>query len=226
MIIRERAAPTRVVYDSPTSVTVTDRAFGNGLWAGRLEAVTIAAGAAYLWDYMGNDEEMGVEEEEEELEREEAMGGPRVDYLREIRETRDLIGELRAELAEMDELAREIERPLDGEYVGETAEDDDGDQSASTTLTFETDGTVTGVGFDEVDGAYTLEGRWSANKGVGRVAWVETYDEGFEVALRGQIMPDGAIRALWASDRGVGGSVALNPPNAADKKRGLWERGW
>ena len=58
-----------------------------------------------------------------------------------------------------------------------------------------------------------------------RVAWVECYQnpprcfcrefEGapFEVALRGQVRADGTILGLWASSRGMGGSVELLPPN-------------
>ena len=61
----------------------------------------------------------------------------------------------------------------------------------------------------------------SANPGV-RVAWIESYQnppfcrefEGapFEVALRGQVRPDGIILAIWASSRGIGGTVELLPP--------------
>lgn len=43
----------------------------------------------------------------------------------------------------------------------------------------------------------------------GRVAWIEEYDKGFEVALRGQIRADGTIRAMWASTVGVSGTVDL-----------------
>ena len=58
-----------------------------------------------------------------------------------------------------------------------------------------------------------------------RVAWVECYQnppqafcrefEGapFEVALRGQVRADGTILGLWASSRGISGSVELLPPN-------------
>ena len=77
--------------------------------------------------------------------------------------------------------------------------------------------------YDEVDGAYEInEGRWSAHSPGARVAWIESYQnppfcrefEGapFEVALRGQVRPDGIILAIWASSRGIGGTVELLPP--------------
>lgn len=136
-----------------------------------------------------------------------------IDYEAELRDTRALMVELEAEAA-ADPLVAAIERPPDGEYLGETAEDDAGDQTASATLRFGMDGALEGEGADGVDGAYTVRGRWAGQ----RVAWLETYQprfdeaEGFTVALRGQILPDGSIRALWASSRGVGGSVTLEAP--------------
>lgn len=67
-----------------------------------------------------------------------------------------------------------------------------------------------------MDGPYTIEdGVWSTTAGDegvqpgARVAWVEKYDLGFEVALRGQVRADGTIRAMWASSVGVSGSVEL-----------------
>ena len=65
------------------------------------------------------------------------------------------------------------------------------------------------------------EGALSRSPGA-RVAWIESYQnppfcrefEGapFEVALRGQVRPDGTILAIWASSRGIGGTVELLPP--------------
>jgi len=195
-----------VVYDTydaqPSTTTVvlpsaTDEAFHNGLWAARLEAATIVGGVTYLA------QNGGATDDEEEAR----------DYGRELRETRELLSELKAEHDANDPLAVAIQTPLSGEYVGASAEDDDGDQDVATHLTFHKDGTVSGWGHDGVDGPYTLVGgRWSTNAerlGGGRVAWIEKYDDGFEVALRGQIRDDGVIRALWASDRGVSGSVEL-----------------
>lgn len=194
--------------------SATDRAYQNGLWTGRVEAVTVAGLAAYAyhsWDSRveGEEGEDGWREEGEDGEdgwREEG----RVDYGRELFETRELMSELKAQLARVDDpLVAAIERPPSGAYVGESAEDDDGDQAVSTKLTFGLDGSIVGEGHDGVDGDYAIrEGRWAAK----RVAWIETYDEGFSVALRGQVRPDGSILALWASSRGVGGSVELRAP--------------
>ena len=188
--------PEPVVVERPPSVIVeaTDDAFHNGLWAGRLEAVTLVAGAAYFHGYM----------REDRRDDEDDWG---IDYNAELRDTRTLMRELEMEVA-ADPLVAAIERPADGTYLGETAEDDAGDQSASTTLSFDTQGLVTGTGVDGVDGAYKVDGRWSGT----RVVWIEKYDEGFTVALRGQVLPDGSIRAMWASSRGIGGAVTLDAP--------------
>lgn len=190
MIVRE---------SSPLVVerSATDAAFINGLWAGRLEAVTVVGGAALLWrDYNEHDDEFDDEE-----------GEYAVDYNEDLKETRALMRELELE-AGADRLITAIEKPPDGTYTGDTAEEDGGDQSASTTLTFDESGGLTGDGFDGVDGAYTVDGRWAGQ----RVAWMEEYDDGFTVALRGQILPNGSIRAMWASSRGIGGAVTLDAP--------------
>jgi len=189
--------------DSPVIVqSATDRAFHNGLWAARLEAATIAGMAAYAYG------EFTTERDDDGGDY--ALREDVVDYPRELRDTRALMRELKEELENVaDPLVAAIEKPVNGEYGGETAEDDAGDQSVSTTLSFGRDGAISGRGHDGVDGAYTIrEGRWSGK----RVAWVEEYEEGFTVALRGQVRPDGTILGLWASSRGVGGSVALQPP--------------
>lgn len=193
-----------VVYRSPT-----EAAYWNGVWTGRLEGVAVAAVAAgaYLKAremIEGGDEWFengggGGEEDE------------RIVFERELAETRTLMRELDREAKATDPLALAIDKPKDGEYTGESAEDDEGDQAVQTTLTFGRDGRITGEGYDGVDGAYTIrEGRWSAK----RVAWIEEYHEGFTVALRGQVRPDGTIVALWASSVGVGGSVSLEAPVA------------
>ena len=178
--------------------------YWDGVWSARLEALTVGAVAfvGYARGKTRTDDEDGEEY---------AEGA--VDYERELGETRALMRELAAELAGApDPLLATIERPADGDYVGESAEDDDGDQAVRTTLTFGRDGIVSGSGFDGVDGAYVVSyGRWAGK----RVAWIETYDEGFTVVLRGQVRPDGGILALWASSRGVGGSVELRPPEGA-----------
>jgi len=186
--------------------SATDTAFANGLWAGRLEAATVAVGAAYLVHEFRNGEDEG----EGEFEAEDGA-----DYDAELRETRALMRTLEQEAADplADPLIAAIERPADGTYAGETAEDDGGDQSATTTLRFDPSGSVTGDGVDDFDGAYTVDGRWAGK----RVAWIEKYDEGFTVALRGQILPSGCIRALWASSRGIGGAVTLEAPSTEER---------
>jgi len=225
---RPRTRTRTVYYDSPTTVysspntvytspsisvfpppSVTETAFHNGLWAVRLESVTIAGGAFYLYE-----NHVRPALEDEEMEDEEDAGEI---YEAELAATRALIKELKAEHAETDPLVSAIQQPRSGRYEGRSAEDDDGDQGVVTHLAFRRDGTVDGWGEDGEDGRYTIqEGVWSTTGGDetmllagGRVAWIEKYDEGFEVALRGQIRADGTIRAMWASSVGVSGSVEL-----------------
>lgn len=198
------------VTAAPTVTKVADRrdeSFHDGLMAGRAEAVVIVGGAALL--YRNWREGEGRFEEEGE----DGVAVTTVSYEEELEATRRLIGELEAEHGSADPLVCAIQLPLSGMYVGSSAEDDDGDQDVRTLLEFEKDGTLTGRGFDSEDGPYAIqEGRWSVAEGRlggGRVAWIERYEDGFEVALRGQIRDDGVIRALWASDRDVSGSVDL-----------------
>jgi len=193
--------------------TETDKAYINGLWTGRVEAVTVAAAGALAYQKM-----MQALEEDGEDKPLEPWGGEwsepgdgemRINYGQELADTRSLMRTMEADHAAADELVTAIERPVDGVYTGESAEDDAGDQAVRTTLTFVRDGTITGQGYDEADGAYQIrEGRWSKN----RVAWIEKYAQGFEVALRGQVRPDGTIVALWGSSRGIGGTVSLEAP--------------
>lgn len=139
---------------------------------------------------------------------------------RDQQATRALMDRLRLEndWPHPDADSRAIRVPASGKYVGRSAEDDRGDQSVETHLRFEADGSVRGWGNDGADGRYVIkEGHWigrvvfdkSDGHVDGRVAWIETYDDGFEVALRGQVLENGVIRGLWASDRGVSGSVQL-----------------
>lgn len=191
------------VYTSPVAVfppSATEAAFHDGLWAGRVESAVIAGGAYYLYE---NRVKPALDEDEDDEV-----------YERELSDTRTLIKELKAEHAETDPLVSAIQQPLDGRYVGRSAEDDDGDQQVVSHLKFRKDGTVGGWGMDGVDGRYVIkDGVWSTSIGNGqlggRVAWIEKYDQGFEVALRGQIRADGNIRAMWASTVGVSGSVEL-----------------
>merc|ERR1712224_96629 len=124
-------------------------------------------------------------------------------YEAELSDTHALMIELKAEHAKTDPLVSAIQRPRSGRYEGRSAEDDDGDQAVMTHLNFRKDGSVDGWGEDSADGRYIItDGVWSTTNGNemtqpgGRVAWIEKYDEGFEVALRGQVRPDGTILAL------------------------------
>lgn len=172
------------------------------MWTGRLEATTVVVTGALAYHTVTSKLEGGWSAADE-------TGETAIDFGRELDETRKLMRELRTEFGASDALVRAIEKPIDGEYGGESAEDDAGDQDVRTTLTFRRDGSIVGTGNDAVDGTYEIrEGRWSAK----RVAWIEEYDEGFKVALRGQVRTDGTIVALWASSRGVGGSVSLEAP--------------
>lgn len=186
------------------------------MWTGRLEAVAVAASAAYAYnkatEYLSNDDEIDAQVNKPwgfDWSNEDDDTGHGIDFGRELAETRSLMRELDSEIAASDPLALSMDKPVDGEYEGETAEDDAGDQTVRTTLAFGRDGSIAGAGYDGVDGDYQIrEGRWSQK----RVAWFEEYDDGFMVALRGQIRPDGTIVALWASSRCVGGSVTLAAP--------------
>lgn len=208
-----RSRPSRTVYVEPSPVyeepvevfpqSATDRAFHDGLWAGRIEAATIVGGAALLYNQDHVDDELLDEDEDEDGIR----------YEDELADTRALMAELKADFAATDRVVSAIQQPASGRYVGETAEDDGGDQGVVTHLTFGADGVVSGWGDDTEDGKYRITaGRWHSdpeNPGSTRVAWIEKYEEGFEVALRGQIRNDGVIMSMWASSVGVAGSAEL-----------------
>lgn len=205
-----------IVSAFPTPAA-TDRAFHDGLWAGRLEGLTVGGVAYFLYDNAKRAGEYKDEDGEYNDEDEEDVDD-RILYERELAETRALMQELKEEHGQTDPLVTSIQKPADGRYVGSSAEDDDGDQPVAVHLEFKQDGTVQGWGYDGVDGRYVLtDGVWSTTGGGGglagllgaRVAWIEQYDEGFQVALRGQVRADGTIRALWASTVGVSGSVDL-----------------
>lgn len=206
-------SPT-TVYSAPTTVyppSATDSAFHNGLWAGRLEGIVIAGGVYYLYQ----------SDRKPDLEGREDMREGEILYETELADTMTLMEALKAEYAITDPLVSAIHQPWSGRYKGTSAEDDDGDQDVVTHLNFRDNGTVEGWGKDSVDGYYIIkDGVWSMTGGTetmrpsGRVAWIEKYDSGFEVALRGQIRADGIIRALWSSTVGVSGSVELIPGEA------------
>lgn len=105
--------------------------------------------------------------------------------------------------------------PPSGEWWGASEESDEGDQAVRTTISFKPDGTVSGRGKDGVDGAYRIvRGRWGV-RGDGNkvtVAWIEKYDEGFSVAVKGTYDPrSGRIKAGFTSERGVSGAFELAP---------------
>jgi len=108
-----------------------------------------------------------------------------------------------------------VDAPLSGEYWGSSEESDEGDQSVRTKLTFGSNGSVTGRGRDGVDGSYKIsQGRWGVLDGQTKptVAWIEDYDEGFKVAVKGSYdAGTGKIKARFTSSRGVGGSFELVP---------------
>ena len=104
-----------------------------------------------------------------------------------------------------------VQRPVSGQYTGDSNEDDQGDQAVVSNLSFGVDGTITGDGIDGVDGSYTLAGRWSGD----RCAWIERYGDGFEVAVTGTVEKSGAIFILFCSSRGISGSADLRLRTAA-----------
>lgn len=130
----------------------------------------------------------------------------------------------------LEELAGDGEAPPSGDYWGSSDESDEGDQAVRTTIKFKPDGTVTGRGSDGVDGAYRItRGRWGVAPGArwvgergekslrgdeGKVtlAWIEKYDEGFSVAVKGTYdAKSGKIKGRFTSDRGITGAFELAP---------------
>ena len=97
-----------------------------------------------------------------------------------------------------------MQRPVSGQYCGDSVESDKGNQDVVTNLRFLSDGSVRGDGFDGVDGAYTLAGRWAG----GRCAWLETY-KSFEVVVTGTVKKSGDIFIKFCSSRGISGTVEL-----------------
>ena len=102
------------------------------------------------------------------------------------------------------------QRPVSGQYCGDSVESDKGDQDVVTRLRFLSDGSVRGDGVDGKDGTYTLAGRWSG----GRCAWIERY-AGFEVVVNGWVKKSGDIFIKFCSSRDITGSVDLELLEAA-----------
>ena len=96
------------------------------------------------------------------------------------------------------------QRPVSGQYCGDSVESDTGDQDVVTNLRFLSDGSVRGAGVDGKDGKYSMAGRWSG----GRCAWIERH-AGFEVVVNGWVKKSGDIYIRLCSSRGITGSVDL-----------------
>merc|ERR1711924_363830 len=102
------------------------------------------------------------------------------------------------------------QRPVSGQYCGDSVESDRGDQDVVTSLRFLSDGSVRGDGIDGKDGTYTLAGRWAGD----RCAWIETY-KSLEVVVDGYVRKGGDIFIRFCSSRGITGTVDLELLEAA-----------
>ena len=129
-------------------------------------------------------------------------------YAQELADVKSLMRTLEKDF---DASKAAVQRPVSGQYCGDSAEDDKGDQAVVSNLKFGVDGTITGDGIDGVDGKYTLAGRWAGN----RCAWIERYRDGFEVAVTGTVEKSGDIFILFCSSRGISGSADLKLRTAA-----------
>ena len=129
-------------------------------------------------------------------------------YAQELADVKSLMRTLEKDF---DASKAAVQRPVSGQYCGDSAEDDKGDQAVVSNLKFGVDGTITGDGIDGVDGKYTLSGRWAG----ARCAWIERYGDGFEVAVTGTVERSGDIFILFCSSRGISGSADLKLRTAA-----------
>ena len=102
------------------------------------------------------------------------------------------------------------QRPVSGQYCGDSVESDKGNQDVVSNLRFLSDGSIRGDGVDGKDGRYSLAGRWSGS----RCAWIERY-AGFEVAVDGWVKKGGDIFIRFCSSRGITGTVDLELLEAA-----------
>ena len=146
-------------------------------------------------------------EEREGAQRRRRSGGLAL-YAQELADVKSLMRTLEKDF---DASKAPVQRPVSGQYCGDSAEDDKGDQAVVSNLSFGPDGSITGDGIDGVDGRYTLAGRWSGN----RCAWIERYGDGFEVAVTGTVERSGDIFILFCSSRGISGSADLRLRTAA-----------
>ena len=146
-------------------------------------------------------------EEREGAQRRRRSGGLAL-YAQELADVKSLMRKLESDF---DPSRAPVQRPVSGQYCGDSAEDDEGDQAVVSNLEFGVDGSITGDGVDGVDGTYTLAGRWSGD----RCAWIERYRDGFEVAVTGTVERNGDIFILFCSSRGISGSADLKLRTAA-----------
>ena len=162
--------------------------------------VPVAAAGLVVASQLGGEEREGAR-------RRRRSGGLAL-YAQELADVKSLMRTLERDF---DASKAAVQRPVSGQYCGDSAEDDQGNQAVVSNLKFGVDGSVTGDGVDGVDGTYTLSGRWSGS----RCAWIERYRDGFEVAVTGTVERSGGIFILFCSSRGISGSADLRLRTAA-----------
>ena len=162
--------------------------------------VPVAAAGLVVASQLGSEEREGAQ-------RRRRSGGLAL-YAQELADVKSLMRTLESDF---DPSRAPVQRPVSGQYTGDSNEDDKGDQAVVSNLEFGADGSITGDGIDGVDGAYTLSGRWAGD----RCAWIERYRDGFEVAVTGTVERSGDIFILFCSSRGISGSADLKLRTAA-----------
>ena len=162
--------------------------------------VPVAAAGLVVASQLGGEEREGAR-------RRRRSGGLAL-YAQELADVKSLMRTLEKDF---DPSRAPVQRPVSGQYCGDSAEDDKGDQAVVSNLKFGVDGSITGDGVDGIDGTYTLAGRWAGD----RCAWIERYRDGFEVAVTGTVERSGDIFILFCSSRGISGSADLKLRTAA-----------
>ena len=162
--------------------------------------VPVAAAGLVVASQLGGEEREGAQ-------RRRRSGGLAL-YAQELADVKSLMRTLEKDF---DASKAPVQRPVSGQYCGDSAEDDKGDQAVVSNLKFGVDGSITGDGVDGIDGTYTLAGRWAGD----RCAWIERYRDGFEVAVTGTVERSGDIFILFCSSRGISGSADLKLRTAA-----------
>ena len=162
--------------------------------------VPVAAAGLVVASQLGGEEREGAR-------RRRRSGGLAL-YAQELADVKALMRTLEKDF---DAGRAAVQRPVSGQYCGDSAEDDKGDQAVVSNLSFGVDGSITGDGVDGTDGTYTLAGRWAGD----RCAWIERYGDGFEVAVTGTVERSGGIFILFCSSRGISGSADLRLRTAA-----------